>query len=824
MLNKGLHQSFSVGITAISILVVSTLLVCASCRKKKILKPDPSRLMVTTLHTGMNEPMELAILPDGQILFIERPGNIKKYDPVRDTVQTVGVIEVLYELENGLLGLTLDPDFGNNLRIYLFYTSPDTLVTQQHVSRFELWGDSLLLSSEKVLLTIPIDRDICCHSGGCLEFGPDGNLYISTGDNTNPTEFGPIDERPGHRNVDSQRTAANTLDLRGKILRIRPQADGTYTIPEGNLFDARDPLARAEIYIMGNRNPFRMSVDALTGVLYWGDMGPNPSGGKDSLRGPRSHEEINRAEEAGNYGWPYLLADNKPYRDFDYQGHELGAPFDPESLVNDSPNNTGLKKLPSANGALIWYPNTPSDLFPEVGTGGGAAIAGPVYRYNQNPGSKWAIPEHYDGKLFVFDWMRSWIVAVSIDDTGNFAGIEPFLPVGEFKSPIDMEVGPNGGLYVLDYGSHWYIQNADARLALITYATEELPSADKVESDQFLQAAPDLSIDFASNRSFYYPDEIYNYAIEAKELESAISARVNDYPINVRLHYFPDPEDLNILGEPFSIGKSLIEQSDCAACHVDKGFSLGPRFSKISNRYQDRKDLVDLLSQKVLTGGGGVWGEFNMPPHPQHSIEEASQMVQYILSISQELTKEEILPITGSFKTKGEVSQGRYVLSAFYSDPAGGQDLIETGANLILRHPLVRAVSYDSARDVAIQSSEGRALPFVKIEKNGAFLAYHGIDLRGIGSLFFRFRSSAQSLRVEARLDSAEGLVIGVTENNWSGDDHEVDYVSEMGIDEVDGQHDLYFVLDSDDKESGDDGIARIESIYFHSEGRVVPF
>ena len=130
--------------------------------------------------------------------------------------------------------------------------------------------DKLLLDSEKILLVIPTDRH-CCHSGGALEFGPNGNLFIAVGDNTNPFEssgFAPTDEREGRKAWDAQRSAANTNDLRGKILRIMPKADGTYAIPEGNLFPEGTPKTRPEIYVMGNRNPFRHSIDSETGYLY----------------------------------------------------------------------------------------------------------------------------------------------------------------------------------------------------------------------------------------------------------------------------------------------------------------------------------------------------------------------------------------------------------------------------------------------------------------------------------------------------------------------------------------------------------------------------
>jgi len=198
--------------------------------------PAENHFKQTVFVQGMDEPMELDLLDDGRILYIERPGSIKIVDPDAGTVTFVDSLDVFHQLEDGLLGLAVDPDYTNNHWIYLFYSPPGD-EAKQHVSRFVLQGDSL--SAETIVLVIHNQRDECCHAAGSLEFGPDGNLFIAVGDNTNPFAsdgFNPIDEQPGRSPWDAQKSAANPNDLRGKILRIKPESDGTYSIPEGNLF------------------------------------------------------------------------------------------------------------------------------------------------------------------------------------------------------------------------------------------------------------------------------------------------------------------------------------------------------------------------------------------------------------------------------------------------------------------------------------------------------------------------------------------------------------------------------------------------------------
>lgn len=433
-----------------------------------------SNFRKVVLDDKSKDPISLAVANDGRVFYIERDGTVKIFRPETSDVIIAGEVQVFTgrPREDGLLGITLDPDFDTNHWLYLFY-SPAGSVAKQHISRFTMVGDRMDVASEKILLEIPTQRQECCHSGGCLRFGPDRNLYISTGDNTNPfasDAYTPIDERPGRSPWDAQKSASNTNDLRGKILRVHPEPDGTYTIPKGNLFPEGDRLRRPEIYIMGCRNPFRMTLDSETGWLYWGDVGPDAFS-DNPRRGPRGYDEFNRARGPGNYGWPYIIADNQPYVRYDFATGQSGDPFDPDALVNESPNNTGARELPPAQPAFIWYPYAPSTEFPELNGGGTArtGMAGPVYHYDADLASDRKLPAYYDKTFFIYEWSRRWIKEIKLDEDGNILKINPFLPGFTFLRPIEMQIGPDGAIYMIEWGSNFGGGNRDAKLVRIDY-------------------------------------------------------------------------------------------------------------------------------------------------------------------------------------------------------------------------------------------------------------------------------------------------------------------------------------------------------------------
>ena len=434
------------------------------------------------LDQNTSDPFELDVAQDGRVFFVERGGAVKVYKPATGSTVTAGRVSVYTGQENGLMGIALDPAFATNGWLYVFYAAPGTTPCPasdpgatacglQHLSRFTVTGDTIAPASEEVLLSFPIQRDECCHSSGSMDFDAQGNLYLTTGDNANPhgaSGYTPIDERGGRSSWDAQRTSANTNDLRGKILRIHPQPDGSYTVPAGNLFAPGTMGTRPEIYAMGLRNPFRMTVDQETGWVYVGDYGPDAVQ-EDPNRGPAGYVEWNQIRAAGNYGWPYCHGNDFAYNDYDFAAGTSGPKFDCASPRNDSPANTGLATLPPSQAPKVWYSYGTSAEFPELGTGCGCPMAGPVYHYDAALDSERKFPAYYDDTPFFFEWGRNVIKEFKQDAGGDLLDIYPFMQGESFIAPMDMTFGPDGAMYLLEWGSGFGGANSDSGLYRIDY-------------------------------------------------------------------------------------------------------------------------------------------------------------------------------------------------------------------------------------------------------------------------------------------------------------------------------------------------------------------
>lgn len=635
--------------------------------------PEENRFVKTQLITGtFFEPTELTVLPNLDVLIAQRRGEIMLYKNDTKKIKQVGFLDAYWKTkvkgvnaEEGVLGIQADPDFKNNHYVYIYYSPTDTSVNR--LSRFTLVNDIIDTKTEKIVLQLYSQREICCHTGGSIAFGPDNMLYLSTGDNSTPFDeegkppyntnaFAPLDDRPGFEHYDSRRSAGNTNDLRGKILRIKMKTDGTYDIPEGNLFKPGQPKTRPEIFVMGDRNPYRISVDKKNGNLYWGEVGPDANDDSLATRGPRGYDEFNQARKAGFFGWPLFIGPNIPYHGYDYATGVSGPAFDPEKPINNSKNNTGLTELPPAQPAMIWYPYAESPEFPEVGSGGRTAMAGPVYYTDLYPKAT-RFPDYYNNKVIFYDWVRGWIKAITLQPNGDFDKMEPFMPSTKFNAPIDMETGPDGRIYVLEYGNGWFQKNADAGLARIDYNRgNRAPEISKVNASKTYGALP-LTVTFTVTakdpegdkmnytwnlgngivKKTVLPKLVYTYTKKGNynatvDVADEQAATVKSKPINITPGSMISNMSTINANSP---GKALMMTLDCKTCHKIAEKSIGPAFTEVAKKYPNNKASMTHLTQKVITGGTGVWGDVNMPAHPALKPAEAKQIIGWILSLKQ---------------------------------------------------------------------------------------------------------------------------------------------------------------------------------------------
>ena len=866
-------------------------------------RPEENRFAKVVLADNLNEPMELTVLDDDRILFIERRGEVKLYKNSTGELTTIATIPVstVYTsptgetstAEDGLLGLNKDPDFAENQFVYIYYSDPDT--SANILSRFTMNGDSLDLDSKKEMLVVAVQRLECCHTGGSIDFDAEGNLYLSTGDNTNPhasSGYSPSDERPGRFPWDAQKSSANTNDLRGKIIRITPQDDGGYTIPEGNLFPEGTDKTRPEIYTMGHRNPFRIYVDKHTGYVYWGDVGPDAREA-DPSRGPAGHDEVGQARGPGNFGWPHFVGDNKAYHRYDFATETAGEAWNPEAPVNRSPNNTGLETLPPAREAFIWYPYGASPEFPIVGSGARNAMAGPVYYSEDFAGADRAFPDYYDGKFFAYDWMRGWILAVTMDEEGNLQQLERFMPDYKFSNPMDMQFADNGDLYMLEYGSGWFSQNPDARLVRIEYnGGNRLPqataiadntggvlpltvnlSADEVEdpdndeltyrwvvtSDKGYEetfntkdvqldldepasytaqltvsdgkggeaksnvqisagnAVPAVRLDLAgANRSFFTPGEPIRYTVQVEDAEDGtLGQGIDEGQVALTMDYLAEGYDQVEVarshrgadaGAMAMQGESLINENDCISCHAIEKESIGPTYKAVAARYAGESGARDYLVGKIISGGGGVWGENVMSAHPDLDEDQARTMVDYILALDTGDDGEK-LPLAGSYTPvlpENDPAQGVYYLRAAYTDKgAPGLGSLMNEDVLILRNSNVGVHTYDETDKIQPFTMGGNRLSIAG--GDGAYMMLKNVDLSSVTGLTVaatapKPRANAVGGLIELHLDSPGGTLVGKSEmlepsEEMSFAPNMLEIPIEVPAEAGEGLHDLYLVF-----------------------------
>jgi cytochrome c len=518
-------------------------------------KTASTQTKALAIDNNLKEPIHMAmeLRADKQvdIYFTQRNGTIKKYVAGQATVDSIGQIAVSNSGEMGLTGIVLDPNFKVNQRIYVFYTPPT--VAFHRLSRFNLVAGKLDNSTEKVLLTVR--RVATAHMGGAMTFDPKGDLWITTGNDGSdyPSSYSESSEGGS-----SEASSANFADFRGGVLRIHPdESTKGYTIPAGNagaywsnyfLLQANPTLAaeyadtakvKPEIYVKGGRNVYSIAVDPVTNWVAFGSFGTNVTNGITEAHYLATHPVF--------VGYPYYAGG--------FGGIEPGNNFFP--LWSDSTSNggRGWPNFKSAHPGLVetttapinnskWNKG-PKQLPPVMpgmhsylrGTVGGGAVTGSFYRYDSTSPSPVKFPPHFEGAWTITDWVQN--NSVSNPAGGGFRGVKffklnstgttlmdslKFFQTYGITGVLDFQQGPDGALYVLNYGSTYFGTTSETKISRIEYTGSCHPG---VATSVIRDRNSSGKLGFTRDGSTFLVNLAGTYSVVVRDLRGRDLARLN---------------------------------------------------------------------------------------------------------------------------------------------------------------------------------------------------------------------------------------------------------------------------------------------------------
>ncbi|MEV6752454.1 ThuA domain-containing protein [Streptomyces sp. NPDC051214] len=753
----------------------------------------------TALDDNTADPMELDVDKDGKVFYVQRSGEVKIFDPKSHSTSTAGKLDVYTGGEDGLVGMELDPKFATNRWIYLYYAPAKATDDVNRLSRFTVKKDNTLdLASEKKLLDVPAYRDRTFpepgHTGGAVEFGPNRTLYLGVGDDVPPNldpnwqGYAPLDWRPGKQMLDAARTAGNTNDLRGKILRIKPTDKGGYTIPQGNLFAKGTAKTRPEIYAMGFRNPFRFTVDPKTGYVHASDYGPD-RGAPTTDRGPEGLVEYNVIKKAGNFGWPFCHGNNQAYAPYNPDTKEVGAKFDCAKPTNPSPNNTGLKDLPTIAQPEIWYGYGESKEFPEMGAGGSAPMSGPVYHYDAKNPSKTKFPAYFEGASFFYEWARDSVKEIRFDKDGKLLKINDFLKSAKFAKPMDMTFGPDGSLYVLEWGSEFGGGNNDSGLYRIDYAQGQRTPLAQAKASATNGPTP-LKVDFSSEGSKDPDGDPLTFAWDFDGDGTYDSTEANPS------HTYDTKGDFNAqLKVTDSTGKSG---------YANVPVTAGNTAPKVK--------VETPVDGKLIEFGDKIPYKVTVTDPEDGTIDCSKVTVNPALGHDDHEHPTTDIPgcegtvDTGDLGGHPEGADLTYVLNAKYTDKGGDGVSALTGYGRSVMHPKHKQAEYhDDQSGTRIVSQEGAENgKRIGDISDGDWIAYSPMSVEGVSKVSYKLSSPYGVGSIELRADAPDGKLLATTPVPNTGGWDTYQATPDVPVEALSGTHKLYVVFKSPQNNSFD--------------------
>jgi cytochrome c len=310
--------------------------------------------------------------------------------------------------------------------------------------------------------------------------------------------------------------------------------------------------------------------------------------------------------------------------------------------------------------------------------------------------------------------------------------------------------------------------------------------------------APSVEVAVKGNKTFYWDKQAIDYEIKVSDKEdgSLDNGKINKEDVNVSIDYL-EGFDKTMLAQGHqanlsnSTGRRLIELSDCKACHSIDKKSVGPAYIDVAKKYKDGFEVEGTLVNKIIKGGGGVWGEQAMAAHPQISKDDAREMIKYILSLADNKLKT-LYPTKGSYVTESKAKDGSYIISGSYTDK--GKSPIGPASNsqtVSLRSAKVKANTFDDGKGQMKMRMSGIEM-VIGTAIDGYFM-FKNIDMTAINSLTVSAKAVGDRLQggvLEIRTGATTGPLIGSFDVKFGTTDPMT-----TNITAINEPKDLYFVF-----------------------------
>jgi PKD repeat protein len=486
-------------------------------------------------------------------------------------------------------------------------------------------------------------------------------------------------------------------------------------------------------------------------------------------------------KNAANLGWPYCTGPNTPYNDFDFATMTSGSTFDCANPTNNSPNNTGLTNLPPAEGAEVWYTDAASAEFPELGTGCRCPMAGPMYHYDAASTSDRKFPQYHDDTPFFYEWGRNYVKEFRLDANRDLIKINSFTPTFSFIRPMDMEFGPDGAMYVLEWGTGFGGGNADSGLYRIDYIKSDRAPIARASATPSSGPLP-LAVAFSSSGSMDPDGDALTFAWDFQS-----NGSVDSTERNPSFTYTKAGNYTAKLTVRDSTGKTAVANVPITAGNtaptvtiqgpVEGGFfDFGDRIGyevEVSDPQDGTIDCSRVVAQPALG-------------HDTHAH-----------------PLDELQACEGAFETLSDAGHGGtvnvfYVLEARYTDlgAKGAQPLV--GRDLITLQPKRKqAEFYSSQSGITAQNTGDTAGGGQNVTSvnNGDRISFTPMNLKNIDSVTYRWAGTIPGSRIEVHVDSPTGPLISdsglITPTTGAQTYQDVT----VPITDPGGTHELFFVF-----------------------------